>query len=357
MKKELVSETKPLQSVNTSYQNLKKIFSQIEQKPYIPHPRYKQPHLMTLAGHFWPRDKNVPSEITKERIFQTDSEARVLAHCHWQPDHKKTATIVMAHGLEGSSSTHYMIGTAMKAFKAGFNVLRVNQRGGGGTHYLSPSPYHPGLSDDLRAIVKELTEVDGLKDLYILGFSMGGNQTLKLMGEYAEDVPKQIKGICSISPPINLEMVTKALNSPANYFFQANFLRVLHRSLRRYHRHYPTRYDVSKEWKAFTLRRFEELFTAPCNGFSSVEEYYFQASSNRLLHKVKVPALVIHAQDDPFIPMKMFEQANFSSTTHLLAPAKGGHMGFLRDKIDEEDRYWAENRAIEFFSLLRKENR
>ncbi|MBI4853843.1 MAG: alpha/beta fold hydrolase [Acidobacteria bacterium] len=335
--------------------DLHKIFSQVQRKTFIPHPRYKQPHLMTLAGHFWPRDKFIAENLTQERIFQTDVEAKVLAHCHWQPNRKNTATLVMAHGLEGSSTTHYMIGTAIKAIKAGFNVLRVNQRGGGGTHYLSPSPYHPGLSDDLRAIIKELIEVDKLSEIYLLGFSMGANQSLKLAGEYGDATPPQLKGICAISPPIDLAMVTRSMHQPKNYFFEANFLRVLHRSLRRYHKFYPTRYDVSKEWKAFTLRRFEELYTAPCNGFSSVEEYYKIASSNRLLTKIKIPTLVIHSQDDPFIPFLMFEQASFSSTTKLLAPRYGGHMGFLRGEIDEEDRYWSENRAIEFFNLLRQD--
>lgn len=334
--------------------NLQKIFSQVQRKPFIPHPRYKQPHLMTLAGHFWPRDKFIPENIIEERIFQTDLEAKVLAHCHWQPNRKSAATLVMAHGLEGSSKTHYMIGTALKAIKLGFNVLRVNQRGGGGTHYLSPSPYHPGLSDDLRSILKELIEVDKLSEIYLLGFSMGANQSLKLAGEYAETVPPQLKGICAISPPIDLAMVTRSMHCLKNYFFEANFLRVLHRSLRRYHRFYPSRYDVSNQWKAFTLRRFEELYTAPCNGFNSVEEYYYTASSNRLLDKIKVPTLVIHSQDDPFIPFKMFEEARFSSTTSLLAPRYGGHMGFLRGEIDEEDRYWSENRALEFFNLLKR---
>ncbi|MBL8195868.1 MAG: alpha/beta fold hydrolase [Blastocatellia bacterium] len=351
MKKDLLEKKRSI-----SKSTLKEIFLQTQQKPFFPHPRYKQPHLMTLAGHFWPRDKSI-TETTQERIFQIDEEAKVLAHCHWQENYTQKPTIVMAHGLEGSSQTHYMIGTAIKASKMGFNVLRVNQRGGGGTHYLSPSAYHPGLSDDLRAIIKELTTVDKLQTIYLLGFSMGGNQSLKLAGEYANEFPLELKGICAISPPIDLEMVTKALNNPKNYFFQANFLRVLHRSLRRYHRHYPTRYDISKEWKAFTLRRFEELFTAPCNGFSSVEEYYHLASSKRLINKIKIPTLVIHAQDDPFIPFQMFEKASFSATTSLLAPQYGGHMGFLRGEVDEEDRYWAENRALDFFKLLEQENK
>jgi hypothetical protein len=351
MQSTAVTNSQESSSKNTQ-KDLQKVFSKTY-KPFVPHPKYKQPHLMTLAGHFWPRNKFIEYP-TEERIFQTDIEARVLAHCHWQQDRKNSPTLVMAHGLEGSSQTHYMIGTAIKAIKLGFNVLRVNQRGGGGTHYLSPSPYHPGLSDDLRAILKELIEVDKFSEIYLLGFSMGANQSLKLAGEYADSPPLELKGICAISPPIDLAMVTRSMHCLKNYFFEANFLRVLHRSLRRYNKFYPHRYDVSQEWRAFTLRRFEELYTAPCNGFSSVEEYYYVASSNRLLNKIKVPTLVIHSQDDPFIPFKMFELANFSSTTKLLAPQHGGHMGFLRGEVDEEDRYWSENRALEFFSLLRE---
>lgn len=326
------------------------IFHKVSRRRFTPHRWFAQPHVMTVASHFLPRPhKLTDSEI---RLFEIEAGVRVLAHCHWQADRRQVPTLVIAHGLEGSSRSHYVVGTAVKAIRAGFNVVRINQRGCGGTHHLSPKPYHAGLVDDLRTIINELIERDHLKEIYLLGFSLGGNQSLKLAAEYGQQAPAALRGVCAVSAPIDLELVSHRIHSRVNRVFEWNFLRVLHRSLRRYHRHYPQRYDISKEWRGTTIRRFDDLFTAPCNGFNSAQEYYQRASAGPLLPEIVIPTLIIAAQDDPFIPFQMYERARFSTNTELLAPAQGGHLGFLSDHENGEDRYWVENRALEFFQLL-----
>src|SRR6185369_6260682 len=147
---------------------------------FVPHPWLRQPHLMTVASHFLPRKHPVPAASSGERLFRIQPEVVVLAHCNWQRQRQLAPTIVIAHGLEGSTGSHYMVGTAIKAFAAGFNVVRINQRGCGLTHHLSSKPYHAGLSDDLRTIIRELIDIDHLGEIYLLGFSLGGNQSLKL---------------------------------------------------------------------------------------------------------------------------------------------------------------------------------
>jgi uncharacterized protein len=331
------------------------IFTKLAAKPFCPPPLLRQPHLMTLAGHFLPRPQQ-PSTATS-RLFDIETGVQILAHCDWQPQPHQAPTLVVAHGLEGSTLTHYMIGTAFKAYHAGFNVVRVNQRGGCQTHHLATKPYHVGLTNDLRAIIHELATVDQLPFLYLLGYSMGGNQALKLAAEYGHQPPPALRGICAASVPIDLGMVTRHLHHPSNRLFEWNFLRVLHRSLMRYHRSHPNRFDLSQQWRAYTIRRFDELFTAPYGGFRTLDEYYQQASAAPLLTKIQLPTLIIQAQDDPFIPFQMFETARYSSTTALLAPNAGGHLGFLNVDIkDDPDRYWVENRAIEFFKLLHQQH-
>jgi predicted alpha/beta-fold hydrolase len=327
------------------------ISSQLAAKPFCPHPLFRQPHLMTLAGHFLPRPHQPPT--AENRLFDIEPGVQILAHCDWQPQRDQAPTLVVAHGLEGSTLNHYMIGTAIKAHQAGFNVVRVNQRGGCQTHHLATKPYHVGLTDDLRTILAELINIDKLPEIYLLGYSMGGNQALKLAAEYGTQFPQALRGICAVSAPIDLSMVTAHLHHPSNRLFEWNFLRVLHRSLIRYQRSHPTRFDLRQQWRAYTIRRFDELFTAPYGGFRNLDEYYQHASSALLLPKIQLPTLVIQAQDDPFIPFKMFETARYSATTTLLAPAAGGHLGFLNVDIkDDPDRYWVENRAVEFFQLL-----
>jgi uncharacterized protein len=319
---------------------------------FVPHPWLSQPHLMTVASHFLPRKHPLPEAFGEVRLFQIQPEVVVLAHCNWQRERQLAPTIVIAHGLEGSTGSHYMIGTAIKAVAAGFNVVRINQRGCGRTHHLSLRPYHAGLSDDLRTIIRELIEVDRLTDIYLLGFSLGGNQALKLAGEYSDNAPREVRAVCAVSVPIDLNLVSDAIHRPVNRLFEWNFLRVLHRSLRRFNRHYPDHYNVRHQWRGVTIRRFDNLFTAPCNGFANAGDYYEQASSGPFLPQIQLPTLIIQAQDDPFIPFKMFARAKLSRTTALLAPEAGGHLAFLSAKEEEEDRYWVENRALEFFKLM-----
>src|SRR5262249_43698156 len=151
---------------------------------------------------------------------------------------------------------------------------------------LSPNPYHAGLTDDLRAIIQELIEVDYLSEIYLLGFSLGGNQALKLAGEYASNAPGELRAICAVSVPIDLGLVSETIHKRVNRIFEWNFLRVLHRSLRRFNRHYPELFDIRREWRGNTIRRFDNYFTAPCNGFANADEYYSQASSGPFLPRI-----------------------------------------------------------------------
>src|SRR5205814_9349691 len=136
----------------------------------------------------------------EERIFEIEAQVRVLAHCRWQKNPPAHSTIVLWHGFEGSTASIYMLSMAHKAFQAGFNVVRVNYRNCGGTEHLTPTLYHGGLTDDLRVVLDELIKSDRLSPILIAGFSLGGNMVLKLAGEYGDDPPAEVLGICAVSP-------------------------------------------------------------------------------------------------------------------------------------------------------------
>src|SRR5687768_16815045 len=161
------------------------------------------------------------------RFFDVAADARVLAHCNWQPDHTSAPTLLALHGLEGSSEAHYMRGLADKAFAAGFNVVRLNQRNCGGTEHLSRGLYHSGLTADPLFVINELIEQDGIGSLAVAGYSLGGNLTLKLAGDLGDAAPAALRAVCAVSPTMDLARCVGALERRANFAYQWNFVRNL----------------------------------------------------------------------------------------------------------------------------------
>lgn len=275
----------------------------------------------------------------------------MLVHCRWHADRRAHPTLLLVHGLEGSSESIYMLGTALKAHRAGFNVLRLNFRTCGNTLHLSETLYNSGMSPDLRALIAELIERDKLDDIFLGGFSLGGNMSLKLAGEYGADHPRALKGVCAVSPSVELAASAASIARRSNLIYQRKFIRSLKRRMREAARLYPERYDAKGLALVRTLREFDELYTAPHGGFRDADDYYARSSSLPLLSRIHIPTLIIHAEDDPFIPFDSLRHPSVAANPSiiLLAPAHGGHVGFVGDgKNSGEDRFWAENRLIEF---------
>ena len=323
-------------------------------KPFRPHPAFTSGHAQTLAAFAWPRryrfDRSPDDET---RLFEIEPNVQVLAHCRWKDKRQEHPTIVIWHGMEGSTSSLYMIATADKAFRAGFNVVRVNFRNCGGTEHLTPTIYHGGMSDDLLVVLNQMIKNDHLPQLFVLGFSLGGNMVLKLAGELGDNMPSQVLAICAVSPSVDLAASSKEILSRRNWIYHRNFLRSLRRRIRVKHQLYPDLYDVRRLPQVRTIREFDEEFVAPAGGFADVDDYYYRASAIRVAGGIRVPTLIIHAEDDPFIPFAPLRDPVYSENPYILlmATKKGGHVAFVSAQTDDEDRFWAENRAIEFFKL------
>ena len=313
-------------------------------------------HAMTIFSSLWPRRFELLDWPSEAREFATEPDVHVIAHCHWQASKQTSPSVIIIHGLEGSAQAHYVLGTAEKAFRAGFNVLRLNVRSCGGTEHLTPTLYHSGLTIDLHHITRELIERDGLPELFIIGFSLGGNQALKFAGELENNVPPQLRGVCAISTPIDLGLCSKAIGRWKNWLYEAAFLRSLRASLRRKQQLFPELYRLEPLDGVRRLWDFDDVITAPCFGFRDALDYYTQSSSLQFIPRIRLPALIIQAQDDPFLPFAPFRDPAFAANPNLLliAPRYGGHAGFYGRRERGEDRYWAENRAIEFCALLRR---
>src|SRR5919106_1730194 len=156
------------------------------------------------------------------RYFDVADDARVLAHCHWQADRASRPAIILLHGLEGSSHAHYMAGISDKAWAAGWNVVRLNQRNCGNTEHLSRGLYHSGLTDDPLFVMRELIEADGIQSIAVAGYSLGGNLALKLAGELGSSAPPQLAAVCAVSPTIDLALCVDALERRSNFVYQWN---------------------------------------------------------------------------------------------------------------------------------------
>src|SRR6185369_4733479 len=148
-------------------------------------------HRQTLAGNFLPRESRLPRP--EDRLFSVEPEVQILCHCHWQQERRSRTTLIVVHGLEGSSDSQYVIGTGNKAWAAGMNVVRLNMRNCGGTEELAPTLYNSSMSSDVGGVVKTLVDEDGLASIVLAGFSMGGNLVLKLAGEWGEDAPPALR--------------------------------------------------------------------------------------------------------------------------------------------------------------------
>src|SRR5256714_5468385 len=334
---------------------LNRVAADFKSKPFVPPRVLTQGDLQTIAAYCWPgRFKPRDTTGDEERLFDVEPGSRVLARCRWQANRIDHATIVMWHGMEGSTESAYMLTTAEKAYRAGFNVVRVNVRNCGGTDHLTPTLYHAGLTNDLRVIIDELIRIDRLSTIMVAGFSLGGNMTLKLAGEYGDEPPAEVKAICAVSPSVDFRTSTNLMARRRNWLYQQSFLKRLKMRIRKKAELFPGRYDASPLRQIKSVEQFDNCYVAPAFGFADANDYYAKASALRFIARIRIPTLIIHAQDDPFIPFAPLLDPSIAANPYvmLVAPKLGGHVAFLSAGSAGEDRFWAENRLIDFCRIL-----
>ena len=298
----------------------------------------------------WAAKRTFALPEPEERLFQVTPDTRVLAHCYWQPDRSSHPTLVALHGLEGSSAAHYMRGLAAKALAAGFNAILLNQRNCGGTENLGPGLYHSGLIDDAVFVIREIGTTDGITRVVVAGYSLGGNLALRLAGTHPPADLPALKAVCAVSPVMELEACVRALERRSNVAYQWNFVRNLKARMQRKNACFPGGFDLSRLGGIRTVRQFDAAFTAPCFGFASAEDYYHRAAALRVVENIRIPALVITAEDDPFVPVEPFRDPKLTGNPNvtLIVSRHGGHCGFLAEAGPSDDGYWAENSILEF---------
>jgi predicted alpha/beta-fold hydrolase len=317
-------------------------------RAFEPHPLVRNPHVATVMAAFWPRKLSHLPAAT-DRLFEVEPGTRLLAKCHWQRDPQRHPTLVLIHGLEGSSESRYILGIAEKGFVSGFNILRMNQRSCGGTEHLTPTLYNAGLTGDYRAVLQELIERDALPDIFFAGYSMGGNLVLKMAGELGPYAPQELRGVCAVCPGLDPAASSDAIAQPRNFLYERHFLFSYRRRLRCKAKLFPERYSIDDMARYRSLREWDEAITAPASGYHDAADYYYRTSALRVVAGIRVPTLIITAQDDPIVPFASFCDPGILENPFitLIATQYGGHCAFITRYAGDE-RFWAEPRVVEF---------
>lgn len=257
---------------------------------------------------------------------------------------------VVAHGLEGDSRRHYMLGMVKALSKRGWDVVAWNARGCSGEPNRAPRFTHSGATEDLETVLARFLSIGGYSEIALLGFSLGGNLTLKYLGERGSGLDRRIKAAVAFSVPCDLFSGCTALAKPANQIYMRRFLATLHDKIRALMKLMPGKIDDQGYEKMRTFKDFDDRYTAPLHGFKDAEDYWRQCSCKPYLKFIQIPTLLVNARNDPFLadPCYPVEEARQNPNLHLEMPTSGGHVGFVSFNHDGE--YWSETRAAAFLS-------
>jgi predicted alpha/beta-fold hydrolase len=315
--------------------------------PFVP--LFRNPHLATIAGNYWRRRLDERRFPVEAKLYETEPGVQVLVHSQ-RPPGAPIAELVMVHGLEGSSAAGYARSLAQAALEHGFAAHRYNMRSCGGTEHLSGTTlYHSGQTGDLLAVIRALA---AQAPIFLAGFSLGGNVVLKLAGELGDTAKQLLAGVAAVSAPIDLAACVKRLDRRSNFLYSRRFLKNLKRRIRVKDRLTPGLFELSDLHRVKSIYEFDDRFTAPAFGFGTADNYYATQSSGQFLDRIRVPALIVQAQNDPLVPFDIFRCPVFVRNPHLrlLAPEQGGHLGFLSKT---RPRFWLDQVLLDWMEQVR----
>ena len=314
--------------------------------PIIEHPNYKPPWLLR-NGHFntfYPYlFRKKPATFVDRERFQTEDDD--FYDVDWS-NRKYSRLVVLLHGLEGSSSSQYIVGTANAFIDHHWDAAAINFRSCSGEMNRQLKMYHSGFTEDLHHFVQQIQgEYD---EICIAGFSLGGNVTMKYLGDQKYNLSDKIIAVAGTSVPCDLEGGSVRIMEGQNRLYEKRFLDTLKVKLIQKNKLFPDLVDLSNLEKLKTLWDFDEYFTSSLHGFKEAKDYYRQCSSLPFLKNISIPALMINALDDSFLSKASFpyEAAKNNANLFLMTPKYGGHVGFT---TFGSSYYWNEIQILEFF--------
>lgn len=320
--------------------------------PLVPHSSYTAPtwlpggHVQTIFPALF---RQVPQiDFIREWLPTPDGD-RIAIDLFQAGKQRGSVGVILSHGLEGHSRRKYMRGMCNIFASKGWDSLARNFRGCGGEINLTPGLYHSGQTEDLHTAVKYALEL-GYQRILLVGFSMGGNQVLKYLGEAPERVPAQVAGAVVFSVTCDLSGAASVLDQPQNAIYMYYFLYNLRQKVRLKHARFPAFYPLEGLNAIRTFAEFDERYTAPVHGFASAGDYWEKTACLPHLQRIAIPALLVNARNDPFLSEGCYPAHIAASSDHLFLemPEDGGHVGFT--SLPRQEFYWSEFRAVEFFN-------
>jgi predicted alpha/beta-fold hydrolase len=311
-------------------------------------------HIQTLFATFFRKEK---LEKVEEEYFTLPDGDFVESVWHNRKPNDTRPIVVIFHGLAGSVKSPYVIGVMKALEKKGFASVLMHFRGCGRDANLKPRAYHSGDTADAKAFIEHLHKSYPFSSLYAVGFSIGGNMLLKLLGEWEEK--SLLKSAVSVSAPLNLSICADTIEKGFAKNYQNYLLQPLKKSLLQKYEWFEMEalLNMSQEEVANikTIREFDEKYTAKIHGFKGSQDYYAKCSAKQFLKNIKIPTLIIHALDDPFMTVEILPKSDEVSKFITLEISKyGGHVGFVTGTF-KKPIYWLDEKISSFFLNSYKE--
>ncbi len=283
-------------------------------------------------------------DYQRETILTADQDFLDLDWCK----NGSRRLVILTHGLEGHSNAIYMRGMVRALTLNGWDTLSWNMRGCSGRPNATIKAYHSGATEDLLAVFTHALFKKDYEEISLIGFSLGGNLTLKFLGEHHESMSSLITKAVVISVPCDLQSSARKLAILKNRIYQRRFLKTLKAKALAKATQFPGKLDPKKLKRLKNIEAFDEAYTAPIHGFKSAADYYESCSSSKYLSEISVPTLLVNALDDPFLTPACFpyEAAQKNPCLFLETPKHGGHVGFFRGA--KSNLFWSEQRTMEF---------
>ncbi len=301
---------------------------------------WKNKHLQTLIPY---KLRHVNLKYTRERIHTPDNDFLDL---DWSIVNSDKVCLLL-HGLEGSSESTYMKGITIALNKRKMDVVAMNYRGCSGVVNNLPSAYHSGKTEDIDLVIQHIASKQSYKEITLIGVSIGGNLTLKYLGEKGNTLSPFIKKAAVLCCPIDLASTSTYLSRFQNKIYLNNFIKSFKEKLKEKQKRYPHKIDLEKLNAIKTFWDLDNYYTAPLHGFGDAKNYYKQVSAINYLDGVSIPTLMVTAKNDPFLPKENYPIEIAKNHKHLFLEITkhGGHIGYLTPGKKE---YWYETRLGDF---------
>jgi len=305
----------------------------------------KNGHVNTLHTALLRKVEQLP--YSRERITLKDGD---FIDLDWVTNGSKKL-VVLSHGLEGDSRGTYIQGMMKKFLSEGYDGLAWNCRGCSGEVNLKPFYYNSGVSHDLDEVLSHVIESNSYDEIFLIGFSMGGNISLKYLGEKGTSVPEKIKGAAIFSTPVDLRGCSFKLDEGFCKVYTQNFLKTLKQKVKLKEKQIlEAGFKPRDIYKCNNLNDFDNIFTGPLHGYKDAEDYYTRASSKQFIGSIEVPTLLVNASDDPFLTESCYPHEILNKNFTFERPEYGGHVGF--GNLKSYQTIWSEDRAFRFISNI-----